>query len=250
MINGNNNPLEKIHQLAENIRQELVVTVRERDDTLKEKLEQLKQQIEQARQDGGYYENDLRDWTEKINILRSTFVEQQSIKLGEENGLTPFISRISLQDPFQNDTRGGKQHPDVRQNPYDDYSNTPNQHEYSTGRHTIRYKIERYDETSSVIFGIVSKNSGNYPEPYNNPTFFGWRDKNLVYLGGVPEDNYSGYPSYFQSKDIYVLTIDCTNQRISLTNERTTRSTDLDVNLKKCPFPWQLSVRLFSDSLE
>jgi len=237
--------IDKIRQLADNTRQELVTIIQDHNNNLKENLEELKQQIDIACQDGGFYENDLKEWTERLNELQKIFIEQQIIKFDEDINSIPFISKISI-NPISNKSVRNDQK--IIENLYEDYSNRKEKDEYSSGKHLIKFKIEQYGSHSSILFGITSKIASNISNPYKNPTFYGWTEKNLVYLAGVPERNFNGYKSDFQNNDIYLLTIDCNQEMINLKNERTNHSFDLDIDLRKCPFPWQLNVHLFNDA--
>jgi hypothetical protein len=241
--------IEKVRQLAEETRQELLVVVRERTDDLKEKIEQLKQQLDQARQDGGFYENDLRDWMERLNELQRTFIEQQTIKIDEDVASAPFISRISLNDAFRKDVRfNGNHHQNNDQNHFDDYTSTHEQQDFSSGKHQLRFKIEKFDASSSILFGIISKNAPTSSNSNKiNPTFYGWAEKDLVYRDGVAEQSYNGYYTDFQSHEVYTLTVDCDQAKIALTSEQTHHSYDLEVDLTRCPLPWQSNVRLFNN---
>jgi hypothetical protein len=233
--------LEKIRQLADDTRQQLITIIRDQNENLKEKIEELNEQIDSARQDGGFYENDLQEWSERLNELQRNFIEQQTIKIDEEIGAIPFIPKISI-NVLSND------HEEASSSPYEDYSPLNEKDEYSSGKHLLRFKIDQYESNSSILLGITSKTISNISNPYRNPTFYGWTEKNLVYLAGIPEENFNGYESDFQTNDTYVLTIDCNREMINLTNARTNRSFDLDIDLRKCPFPWELNVHLFNDS--
>lgn len=230
--------LEKIRQLARDTRQQLVRIVRDQNENLKAKLAQLKEQIDLARQDGGFYENDLKDWTDRLEQLRRYFLEQQNVQIDQTSGSMSFIPRISLP------------HDRIRVNscPYEDYSPRKDKDAYSSGKHLVRFKIEDYQRNSSIILGITSKNHSNISNPYRNPTFYGWTEKNLVYRAGVPEENFHGYVSDFRNDDTYLLTIDCQQERINLNNIRTNRSYDLDIDVRKCPLPWELNVHLLNDN--
>jgi hypothetical protein len=232
--------INKIRQLAENTRQQLVTNSRDYED----KLEELKQQIDIARQDGGFYEDDLREWSERLNELQRIFIEQQKIKIDEDISSIPFISKISINRISNKLIRNDEK---VLENFYEDYSPRNEKDEYLFGKHLVQFKIEQYESHNSILFGITSKTTSHILNPYKNPTLYGWTEKNLVYLAGIPEQNFNGYKSDFQNNDIYILTIDCNQEMINLTNQRTNRSFDLNIDLTKCPFPWQLNVHLFND---
>jgi hypothetical protein len=232
--------LEKIHQLADYTRQQLVTIIRDQNENFNEKFDHLKEQIELARQDGGFYENDLREWSERLNQLQRNFIDQQAIKIDEEVSAISFIPKICI-NVLSNDQD------ETSSSPYEDYSPLNGKDEYSSGKHLLRFKIDQYESNSSILLGITSKSVSNISNPYKNPTFYGWTEKNLVYLAGNPEEKFNGYESDFQTNDTYVLTIDCNEEIIHLTNVRTNRSYSLDVDLRKCPFPWELNVHLFND---
>jgi hypothetical protein len=149
-------------------------------------------------------------------------------------------------DHFSNQQHHYHQPKDVPQRDYEDFSTQHEQETYSSGKHELRFKIEDSENYTSVVFGIISENENQFPDLVNNPTFYGWAEKNLVYLGGIAKQNYQQYQSDFKTGDSYVLIINCDKRRISLKNERINRSYDLDVDLDNCPFPWQVNARMTS----
>ncbi|UJR32368.1 hypothetical protein I4U23_019830 [Adineta vaga] len=252
--------IDKIHRLAEKIRQELEITVRHRTDDLQEKLDQLQQQFDKAQRDGGFYENDLKEWTNILNRLQQTYVDNQTLKIKEDSHSRSFIKRITLNDSFENssihdhqnnidddedDNDDQQQHHQSQQNHIsqnsDEMSGETEKSEYS-------FRIQEYTDASSVLFGIISKSSSDNEDPYNNPTFFGWSDKDRVYLGGYFQENYQNYHSDFQSNDICILTIDSDQDRITLENKRTNSIHELYVDRQRCALPWQIHVRLYDET--
>ncbi|CAF0805078.1 unnamed protein product [Rotaria sordida] len=243
--------IDKIRRLADDVRQQISTIIRDRTDNFKEKLGELQQQLEIARQDGGFYENDLTEWTRRFDELQRIVAQQQTIKIEEDIGSTSFISRISVNDissisfrknvPLKNHDQN-----DIEKK-YDDYTDNHNQYSYSKGSHSIRFKIHEYEPNSSIIFGIVSKQKSINSSTCENPTFYGWTENNLVYFGGDSQPNYHGYKSDFQLGDIYELIIDCKRKKIQLRKERTDISYDLEVDTTKCPFPWQPNVRILNN---
>jgi hypothetical protein len=246
--------IDKVHQVASDIRQQLIITVRDRVDNLKEKLVQLTQQLNKARRDGEFFENDIKDWTEKLDKFQQIFDEQQRIQIYQDKNTTPFISRISLNDdtsnhiftPPINDIQYDNNRENSIRHHYEDYIGLKEKGEYSKGEHLLRFKIEQYEPNNAILFGIISKIASKDSDVYENPTFFGWAHNNLVYLGGVSEQNYNGYKTDIKTNDVFLLTMNCDRETISLTNERTRRTYDLDVDITKCPFPWILNVRFLA----
>ena len=243
--------IDKIHRVANDTRQQLLITVRDRGDNLKEKMIQLTQQLEKACRDGEFFENELRDWSEKLNKFQQIFIEQQQIQIHEDQNSAPFISKISLNDtskfgfaqPMNALRYEERNNENYSPSLYEDYSDLREKGDYSSGEHSLRFKIEQYEPSHSILFGIVSKYSSEDPNSYENPTFYGWTGKNTVYLGGSPRHNYKGYKSDIRANDIFMLKMNCDQEMISLTNERTSRTYDLKIDTNKCPFPWQPHVR-------
>jgi hypothetical protein len=69
-----------------------------------------------------------------------------------------------------------------------------------------------------------------------------------IYIAGTTHVNYKEYKSDIQADDTLILTIDYDQERISLTNERTHRVYDLDIDMTKYLFPRQSNVRFFINS--
>ena len=241
--------MSKIRQVAKDVREHVLTTVRQRTDNFKEKLALLTQQLNRAKQDGEYFENDIRDWSERLHKLQEAFQEQQKMQICNEKSTTPFISKISISDmsdgAFTPSYSTMNYHKSLT-NYSEEYSDVRESGEYSTGVRALRFKIEQYGPTSSVLFGIISKRGTEGSTPYDNPTLYGWGEKNLVYRGGDVQANHDGYRSDIQTDDILMLTIDCDRELITLKNERTFRSYVLEVDLNKCPFPWLPNVRFIS----
>ncbi|CAF3039879.1 unnamed protein product [Rotaria socialis] len=274
---------EKIRRLAEDIRQQISALPVDNASDLKEKIEQLQEQLRKASEDGGFYEDDLKEWSRRLHELQNLASQPEKLKIEEDADSRPFIPTISIK-PISTDSAPGITSPNkpilannnIRDNnattvPPSEYpksSNKPpyysspgdhqydtskkpnddpedhNQDSYSSGRHTLRFRIDQYGPTSSVVFGVVSKRKPIDAFVRENPTFYGWSEKNAVYLGGDIKTNYHGYKSDFQPGDIYSLLIDCEQKQLRLKNERTDTSYELDVDTTKCSFPWQPNVRI------
>ena len=246
--------IDKIQQVANDIRQQLLSIVRDRTDNLKEKVVQLSQQLNKAQHDGEFFENDLQQWSDKLDKFRQQFIRQQRIKIHYDKNSVPFISKISIYDlsdddflkPW-NDIQYGIEHEKITENEYEDYSNVKEKGEYSVGQHSFRFKLDPYETSSSVLFGVVSKIVHERRDSYKNPSLYGWSENNTVYLAGEKYRNYYGYKSDFRAGDIIMLTIDCIRETISLTNERTHDINYLDIDTTHCPLPWVPYVTFFND---
>ncbi|UJR32369.1 hypothetical protein I4U23_019831 [Adineta vaga] len=242
--------LAKIRQVANETRDQVLEIVRQRKDNLKEKLDQLTPQLSKAKQDGDYFEDDIKGWLEKLQKCQQIFHEQQKAQLYFVRSTVPFISKISLTEML-NDGFTQQLPESIYQKDPRHYSEDPRPQrengDFSAGERALRFQVEQYGPNSSILFGIVSKNSLDHEDLHDNSTFYGWGSKNLVYRGGEIQVNYDGYKTDIRSDDIIVLTIDCDRETISLKNERTHRTYVLPVDLRKCPFPWRPNVRFIAN---
>lgn len=240
--------IEKIQQVANDTRQQLSIALRERTDELREASSNVMQVLIDARENGEFFEQDLQQWTEQLHQLQATQKANEQLRIEHDSNSFAFISRISLRgdsidhafpkmDPgFSNDNRNAGD--------FEEYQHDSETNEFWTGQSSISFKIHQYDEHCSILFGVTSTSA-----PMNDAAsiLYGWAEKNLVYLGGKKVFRHQGYTSDYQTDDIVVLNIDCDGEEIALTHERTDRTYRLPVDVKKCPFPWQLSVHFFGN---
>jgi hypothetical protein len=239
--------IEKIQQVANDTRQQLSIALRNRGNELRETSSNFMHVLVQARENGEFFEQDLQHWAEQLNQLQTTLMEHERIRIEHDSNSLAFISRISIRDDsadhfplkmdqsFSNDDRNVDE--------FEEYQSDPAKNDFWTGQSSIRFKIHQYDEHCSILLGITSTSA------LDNATsiLYGWAEKNLVYIGGKKAFHHQGYTSDYQTDDVVVLDIDCDRQEIALTNERTDRTYRLPVDVNRCPFPWQLSVRFFGN---
>ena len=82
-------------------------------------------------------------------------------------------------------------------------SNMDLQGEYLSGNHLLRFILQYYQPNNQFLIGIISKNIPIEADPYNNPTFYGWANNDLVYLHGSSHLNYDDYRSDIEKDDIF-----------------------------------------------
>ncbi len=86
------------------------------------------------------------------------------------------------------------------------------------------------------------------PNSYESSSAYGWADYNDFFLAGIRQNNQTtGQFSHTLENDIITLVFDCDNQMISYTNERTEYTHQINIDINKCPFPWQLHINLFGE---
>ena len=229
--------ISKIRQMAEQVRDDVSKNIRVKMDQSKEQCRQLANDLERARLNDEYFENDLLEWKDRLQVLTDLLQEQQGFELYEEKHSMPLIHSIRLRKTAMDNSGMSSEHAN-------DQSMVEETNQYSSGLHDLRFRIEDFRPESTIRLGIISANNQDDPQI----TFYGWAEKDFVYIAGYPKENYQGYRTDFQTNDIVLLTINCTRERVSLTNERSGRTFHLDVNTHQCPFPWQPNIRLFHDS--
>lgn len=229
--------ISKIRQTAEQVRDSVSKNIRSKLEHLKDECRQLSDDLERACLNNEYFENDLSHWKDQLNQLEDLLQENQGFELYEERNSMPLVNSIRLRKISIDNSGISSEHPD-------DQCMVEENNQYSSGQHDLRFRIEEYRSNSTIRLGVISGSSQDDPQI----TFYGWAEKDLVYIAGYPKENYQGYRTDFQANDIVLLTINCNREKISLTNERTGRTYHLDVNTNQCPFPWQSNIRLFHDS--
>ncbi|CAF3027549.1 unnamed protein product [Rotaria sp. Silwood2] len=242
--------MNKIRQAADEARKQLLSIIEKHMDNIKKSLGLLTEQLNKARVDDEFVETDIKEWKERLEKLKKEMNAPQSIKIQQDNNMTGFISKILINknlstiDIFEK-IQGSVRIEDNGQVIIHDQtisdSAVRGRCEYSSGQHRFRFKIEQLDGNKWSFFGIVSKDTAIQPSSYFAPTTYGWAGKNQVYLNGVQNIGFDGYKSDMEINDVLELFVDCDRRRIRLTNERTHSTCELDVNVTKCPFPWQLS---------
>ncbi|CAF3987806.1 unnamed protein product [Rotaria sp. Silwood1] len=193
--------INKIHHTANEIRQQLINKTREYHDNLKEKLTPLTQEITKARHDGNFFENDLQQWAYTIKNLQYSFLQQENIQISIDNNTNSFISKISLTNKLNNSMISL-----INNNQIENSRNFNLTKEYSSGDHLLRFQLELYETSDSVIMGIISTSKSKNVNPDKNPTFYGWSTNNFVYLHGIAYSNFNGYENDIEKNDVFSIT--------------------------------------------
>ena len=114
-------------------------------------------------------------------------------------------------------------------------------HSYSSGIHRIRIRVD----DGNPFLGIRSQSIPLVPCEYSagrhcdSPSAYGWGITYATVLNGrlrVEEK------SKRTDGDIYTLTLDCDQRRLSLVNESTNERREIEVDIHHAPFPWCLFV--------
>ena len=240
--------IEIIRHTAADTREQLAMIRRENYDHANEKLTQLYSQLTKAQYDGGFFENELKQWKHSIDKLRHNLLKQENIEISSDNCINPFISKISIIDKTDETLRSSIKYPTNKTNgkQIEKYKNLTIQDKYSSGDHLLRFRLQIYEPNCLVLMGIISQSISRYSDPYRNPTFHGWSTDDSPHLSSIVNLNCNRYQGSILRNDVFQLLLDCDQKFIRLTNQRTNYTCQLRVDIARCPFPWQVHVRILS----
>ncbi|CAF1187776.1 unnamed protein product [Rotaria sp. Silwood1] len=249
------NSIEKIHQIANDARKQLLNIIEKHMDKLKNDLEYLRQELKKARDDEHFFENDLNKWMIKLNELKNDLIIPQTININYDNNTTPFISKIIIKETTDMlNERFEQSFGDIiisdngtiaTHNTSSCYASVRGKCEYISGKHQIRFQIKHLSNESWAFFGICYKDTTATGCGSIGKTGYGFSGQDNVWHDGSSKKEFNGYKSEFEINDIIELLINCDQRTISLTNQRTHKTHSLDVDITNCPLPWKLTVGLY-----
>ena len=115
-------------------------------------------------------------------------------------------------------------------------------HQYSSGKHSIDFLIEKKGN-KNIFIGIISS-SHKIISPTFDYSVHGWWNLDYTIING--ESKGGDNNEIIQTGDKITLIIDCDNQQIQLEHHRTKRLVHLPIKLEVCPFPWKILIRLLN----
>ena len=245
--------IQKIQQAANEARTQILNVLSDHILCIQKSFEDLTMQLEQAKVDDKVLEIFLQESRETFDKLRNDILLPDTIKIRKDDDEIAFISKpmiiiVEPDDLFERVTGNARIEDDgqlIVHGQWSDHSSVRGKNEYSSGQHRLRFKIEELDPDKWAFFGIVSKYSTFDPVSIITPSAYGLAGQDGICLNGVYQNtNTMGYKSDMEISDKLELFIDCDRQLIRLINERTHSSYELNIDLDKCPFPWQILLGL------
>jgi hypothetical protein len=242
--------MEKIREVAIDARKQLLNAINSHTTKVTEEVKHLTQELTKARSEDNFIEIDLAEWTEKLEKWTKDLNTPSSINIQQDESGTPFIRKIIVgikNNKMFERSAGNIQIGDDGRTVIaglTGHSTARCQGDYSSGQHKFRLKIEQMHQSNWMYFGIVSKDAPLQVYSYNTPTTFGWTTHGYTILNASAQENYKGYTSNVKQDDTLELLLDCDRRTICLTNERTNKKHELDIDVVAYPFPWQLIIGL------
>ena len=213
-------------------------------------MKTLTDDLTHAQQEENFSERDLRQWMDTLTKIKKELDKPPTIQIRKGPGEPPLITRLSVNVCEIFEQCAGKlvvkdEGRLIVNGGINAYGTVRSQGEYSVGRHRLRLKIEHTGRKKWNIIGIVSKSVAIQSAAFSTLTSFGWLANNSVCVNGKVSSDAQGYQSDLDRNDIIELIVDCHEQKIRWTNERTRNTHELTIDPKLCPFPWQVHVGLY-----
>ena len=194
----------------------------------------------------------IKSKNEENSLRTRELVEKLDIYVDEQKSTDPFIMKIfaSEKDMFEQ-TCGDVCIQDnglLACHTFNLFGNSGElrgKKQYRVGVHRIRFKIDNLDIYPWWFFGIISKSASMQTNSECLSSAYGWAGHDYVYVNGKPFKKMNGYTSDYSTGDIIELTIDCEHHQIQMTNIRSKKSNEININLSHCPLPWMLHLNLF-----
>ncbi len=223
---------------------------------MSKELHDLAERLQKARIDDDYVETDLRTWTTMLQKLKDDMnLNTSSIFLQEDQTQTVigrmYISGTTKQTEKFKESFGSVRIDDdgllaTHCGARNDTALVRGIGEYSSGKHNIRFLFKKNNVEYITSFEIVSKlmpiNASN-----SNYRLHGWSSLDEIYSCDVE----TIVDEYFQDMKDQTefqieLQLDCDNRKISYVNQGTKNRREMNVNISKCPFPWQVEFYMFA----
>ncbi|CAF3388126.1 unnamed protein product [Rotaria socialis] len=240
----------------------------------------ITKELESSRASNNYTEHVIKTWSDRLQELRTLLNHPTPIHIDYENNLESEIRLIKVTDESLTGYFDGTSHRheinnECSHNPnfcfreiFDDVSGKIILSEenrvatclgdyldrscvsclgrYSSGRHTVRFRIENADMTHHMFFGVVNSSEKLVKDLANSKSFYGWWDLAYYVVGG----NKKKYDSTktLRTGDELRFVLDCDNKQIILEHHRTNIILNLAIDIQLCVFPWKIIVLLLDKS--
>ncbi|CAF0764664.1 unnamed protein product [Adineta ricciae] len=275
--------IEKINQWEEEYVKKIRLAAETSRKNLQNSFDQSKQQLINACHDiavgictsrtaDDYAENELARWKEQLEQLKSESSIQCSINITENqksivHSLTHPKKKSDKEQTVNNEQSSSSNSPN--QDKFLDvlgavkledkghlakqmltgrkHSYIQGQSLYSTGRHVVRIKIEKYKQPYHIFFGCKSSETVLKGEMEKSVDVVGWFGFNQVYEHGQCSSNCKKHKyksNLIQQGDVIHVIFDCNERTMCLFNSRLNITNKLKVNVNNTPYPWRLLIIL------
>ncbi|CAF0999097.1 unnamed protein product [Rotaria sordida] len=252
--------ITKIQQTAKEARQQTEILFGSQKEMISKELHDLAEELEKARIDDDFVEIDLCQWTNMLEELKHNVNNVSSSAIINEDPTKLLVANIFVSSPIQQNfnevEQFGKTFGNVciAENGHlayhcgleKDFAFVRGMYEYSSGKYEIRFVMNKKNPTNVMSFDIISKSMLILNNKFNiEKSTFGLYSKHNTYRSIAKSPSYECFLNMADETAFEIeLLLDCDNQRITYFNERTKNKRELNVNIRRCPFPWQILIYL------
>ncbi|CAF2092598.1 unnamed protein product [Rotaria magnacalcarata] len=213
--------IQKIQEDAEEARQQVQTLIALNNGKTTSCVHKITQELKQDRQNHGFDERDLNKWKKKLDELKLN-VSKSDLYIDEQQSENDFITNLLAKEKES--------------------------FERVCGPVSIKENVQLASHNFNIfpISGeFVAEDNIILENSYQSNSSYGWAGHNEVYTNGKCSKKVNGYTSDYSKGDVIELTLDCDHHLIRMANIRSTKSYEINVDLKDCPFPWMLHLNLF-----
>jgi len=221
-------------------------------------LHDLAERLQKARIDDDYVETDLQTWTTMLQKLKDDVNRCSPSIIIQEDQTQILVGKMYVSTTTRHSGQG-ERFGEVFGNIRIDNNGRLATHwgsegsnacvrgigEYSSGKHYIRFLFKKSDAVYITSFYVVSK---LMPILGGNTTYecYGWSSHDDIYSSDEEMgENENVQDMRGQTTFEIEFELDCDNRRISYVNQGTKNRREINVNITKCPFPWQVEFYLY-----
>lgn len=240
--------IRKIHQTADETRENLLPLLHIHRNRVIERLSHLTEQLNISRKENDYMETDFKQWMIKLKQLKKDLLANGIIRFIDGEEKTTLVSKIIIDDTsqeyfhnFSGDIIGLENGTIIEHGSTNTMGIARGYGEYSSKQHRFHFQIIHQSSNGGCYFGIVSKSISNQlirhlrrMNRFVNPSHR--NTDGFVYFYRIH--------SNMKRKNIVELIINCDEQKVYLEDKQSRNQQEMIVNIHQCPFPWQLFIAL------
>jgi hypothetical protein len=268
--------IAKIQVAAEAARADLQELLDENKKELKKSVNKITDELQSCRESDDYTEIDINKWIQQLQALRKMLESPSTICIDENETPKSIIRLIMVRNQQQHrssslPSQSFQHYIPVVKDPssssnerFDEIVGKVNVSEeglvvtgyaekllspsiiyganqYSSGTHRIHFRIEKIGKYR-MLFGIITSSTVMKRTDDHDESLYGWRDLVGAVMNGVYQKSEGN--KVVRTGDELILILDCDNRQIQLQHHRTNELVQLSIDIKNCPFPWKLVIKL------
>ncbi|CAF1297532.1 unnamed protein product [Rotaria sordida] len=263
--------ITKIQVAAETARKTLQELLEQSKKSLSKTCHDITENLRTSLEADDFSENDLIRWKKQLKELQLEMTSPSSAKLIPDKNAPIYLMTLKTNDSSNDQDANRKKSSASSNSPNQDlqerflqtlgpvnleengylakcvdagssFAYIRGRFLYSDGCHTIRFKIENYQQPYRIFFGCMASKTALKENVFITSDSVGWFGHDQVYENGRCSSNVQKYgykSSAIKINDVLYLTIDCKTKQIRLFHERLKTICTLSINENLTPFPWQ-----------